>query len=63
MTHVEPKGEFKPEPLLILDQRSLILWNQAIEKAKVYLSHYGLEESTWEMNKSMRETFPFLFVG
>ena len=35
LVQVEPEGEFKVEPLHILDQREITLWNKVITQIKV----------------------------
>ena len=58
---VEPKGEFKIEPMHILDRKVTMLRNRAIGKVKVQWEHYGPEEATWELEYAMRLAHPFLF--
>ena len=58
---VEPKGEFRIEPMRILDRKVTMLWNQAIGQVKVQWKHYGPDEATWELEDAIRVAHPFLF--
>ena len=58
---VEPEGEFRIEPMHILDRKVNMLRNQAIGQVKVQWEHYGPEEATWELEDAMQLTHPFLF--
>ena len=61
LIQVEPKGEFRTEPMCILDRKVTMLWNRAIGRVKVQWEHYRPEEATWELEYSMRLAHPFLF--
>ena len=58
---VEPEGEFKTEPLHILDRKFSMLQNRVVGQVKVQWKHYGPDEATWEMEDSMQLAHPFLF--
>ena len=45
---VEPEGEFLPEPLQILAQEEIELWNRIVAKLKVQWKHFSPAEATWE---------------
>ena len=61
LVQVEPEGEFRTEPLCILDKKVKVLQNRAVGQVKVQWEHYGPEEDTWELEDSMRLVHPFLF--
>ena len=58
---VEPEGEFRIEPMHILDRKVTMLRKRAIGQVKVQWEHYGPEKATWELEDSMRLAHPFLF--
>ena len=58
---MEPEGEFKIEPMRILDRKVTMLWNWAIGQVKVQWDHYRTEEAMWELEDAMRLAHPFLF--
>ena len=58
---VEPEGEFRIEPMHILDRKVTMLRSRAIGKVKAQWDHYGPEEATWELEDSMWLAHPFLF--
>ena len=58
---VEPEGEFRIEPMRILDRKVTMLRNRAIGQVKVQWEHFGPEEATWELEDAMRLAHPFLF--
>ena len=59
---VEPEGEFQTEPLCILDKKVTLLRNRAIRQGKMQWKHFGLDEATWDLEDSMKEAYPFLFL-
>ena len=58
---VELEGEFRIEPMHILDRKVTMLQNWAIQQVKVQWEHYGPEEATWELEDAMQLAHPFLF--
>ena len=58
---VETEGDFKTEPLFILDKKVIVLQNRSVGKVKVQWKHYGLDEATWDLEDAMRVAHPFLF--
>ena len=58
---MEPEGEFRIEPMRILDRKVTMLRNRAIGQVKVQWEHYGPKEATWELEDAMRLAHPFLF--
>ena len=50
---VELEGEFRIEPMRILDKKVTMLWNRAIGQVKVQWENYGPEEATWELEDAM----------
>ena len=50
---VEPEGEFRIEPMGILDKKVTMLRNRAIGQVKVQWEHFRPEEATWELVDAM----------
>ena len=47
--------------MCILDSRDQVLQRKTVRLVRVLWRHYGVEESTWECEDTMRATCPFLF--
>ena len=58
---VDTDGTFKEGPVCILDSRDQVLRRNTVRLVRVLWRHYGVEESTWEREDTMRATYPFLF--
>ena len=58
---VDTDGTFEEGPVCILDSRDQVLRRKTVRLVSVLWRHYGVEESTWERDDTMRATFPFLF--
>ena len=58
---VDTDGTFEEEPVCILDSRDQVLRRKTVRLVRVLWRHYGVEESTWEREDTMRATYPFLF--
>ena len=58
---VDIDGTFEEGPMSILDSRDQVLRRKAVRLVRVLWQHYGVEESTWEREDTMRATYPFLF--
>ena len=58
---VDTDGTFEEGPVCILDSRDQFLRRQTVRLVRVLWRHYGVEESTWEREDTMRATYPFLF--
>ena len=58
---VDTDGTFEEGPVCILDSRDQVLWRKTMTLVRVLWRHYGVEESTWEREDTMRDTNPFLF--
>ena len=58
---MEPKGEFVPEPLHIMDKREAQLRRCTIVQLKVQWKHFEADEATWENEATMRKAYPALF--
>ena len=52
---------FEEGPIYILDSRDQVLPRKTVRLVRVLWRHYGVEESTWECEDTMRATYPFLF--
>ena len=58
---VDTDGTFEEGPMCILDSRDLVLRRKTLRLVRVLWWHYGVEESTWECEDTMRATYPFSF--
>ena len=58
---VDTDGTFEEGPMCILDSRDKVLRRKTVRLVRVLWRHYGVEESTWEREDTMRATYPFLF--
>ena len=58
---IDTYGTFKEGPMCILDGRDQVLRRKTVRLVRVLWWHYGVEESTWEREDTMRATYPFLF--
>ena len=58
---VDTNGTFEEGPVCILDSRDKVLRRKTVRLVRVLWRHYGVEESTWEREDTMRATYPFLF--
>ena len=58
---VDTDGTFEEEPVCILDSRDQVMRRKTVRLVRVLWQHYGVEESTWERENTMRATYPFLF--
>ena len=58
---VDAYGTFEEGPVCILDSCDQVLRRKAVRLVRVLWRHYGVEESTWEREDTMRATYPFLF--
>ena len=58
---VDTDGTFEEGPVCILDSRDQVLRRKTLRIVKVLWRHYGVEESTWEREDTMRATYHFLF--
>jgi hypothetical protein len=53
---------YEETPMKILDRKDQVLRNKNISLVKVLWSDYSVEESSWELEESMRNKYPHLFV-
>ena len=58
---VDTDGTFEEGPMCIMDSRDKVLRRKTVRLVRVLWRHYGVEESTWEREDTMRATYPFLF--
>ena len=58
---VDTNGTFEEGPVCIIDSHDQVLRRKIVRLVKVLWRHYGVEESTWEREDTMRATYPFLF--
>ena len=58
---VDTDGTFEEGPVCILDSRNQVLRRKTARLVRVLWRHYGVEESTWEREDTMRATYPFFF--
>ena len=47
--------------MCILNSRDHVLRRKTVKLVRVLWRHYGVEESTWEREDTMRATYSFLF--
>ena len=47
--------------MCIFDSSDKVLRRKTVRLVRVLWRHYGVEESTWEGEDTMRATYPFLF--
>ena len=45
----------------IMDSQDQVLQHKTVRLVKVLWQHRGVEEATWELEDTMRATYPFLF--
>ena len=58
---VDTNGTFEEGPVCIVDSRDQVLRLKTVRLVLVLWRHYGVEESTWEHEDTMRATYPFSF--
>ena len=58
---VDTDETFEEGPVCILDSRDQVLRRKTVRLVRVLWRHFGVEESTWEREDTMRATYPFLF--
>ena len=58
---VDTDGTFEEGPVCFVDSCDQVLRRKAVRLVLVLGRHYGVEESTWEREDTMRATYPFLF--
>ena len=58
---VDTYGTFEEGPVYNLDSQDQVLRRKTVWLVRVLWQHYGVEESTWEREDTMRATYPFLF--
>ena len=49
------------EPVYIVDSRYQVFRRKTVRLVGVLWRHFGVEDSTWEREDTMRATYPFLF--
>ena len=58
---VDTDETFKEGPVCIVDSHDQVLRRKTVRLVRVLWWHYGVEESTWEHEDTVRATYPFLF--
>ena len=58
---VDTNETFEEGPVCILDSRDQVMRRKTVRLVRVLWRHYGVEESTWEREDTMRATYHFLF--
>jgi hypothetical protein len=53
---------YEETPMRILDRKDQVLRNKNISLVKLLWSDYSVEEGSWELEESMRNKYPNLFV-
>ncbi|XP_019195878.1 PREDICTED: uncharacterized protein LOC109189722 [Ipomoea nil] len=52
---------YEERPLRILDFKTRDTRRKSVKMVKVWWTHHGVEEATWELESTMRERYPELF--
>ena len=55
---IDTDGTFEEGPVCILDSCDQVLRRKTVRLVRVLWRHYGVEESTWELEDTMRATIP-----
>ena len=58
---VDTDGTFEERPVCIIDSRDQVLRRKIVRLVRVLWQHRGVEESVWEREDTMHDTYPFLF--
>ena len=58
---IDTDGTFEEGPICILDSRDQVLRRKTMRLVKVMWQQRGVKEGTWEIEDTMRATYPFLF--
>ena len=58
---VDTDETFEEGPVCIVDSCDQVLRCKTVRLVRVLWRNYGVEESTWEREDTMRATYPFLF--
>ena len=58
---VDTDDTFEEGPVCILDSHDQVLRCKTVRLVRVLWRHYGVEESTWEREDTMRATYLFFF--
>ena len=58
---VDTDETFEEGPVCIVDSRDQVLRRKTVRLVRVRWRYYGIEESMWEREDTMRTTYPFLF--
>ena len=58
---VDTDETFEEGPGCIVDSRDQVLRHKTVRLVRVLWQHYGVEESTWEREDTMRATYPLSF--
>ena len=58
---VDIDATFEEGRVCIVDSRDQVLRRKIVRLVRVLWRHYGVEDSTWEREDTMRATYPFLF--
>ena len=60
--HIKDNLSFEAQPIKIEDRQIKQLWGQTISMVKV-LWDVRSGDSTWELEETIRESYPHLFTG
>ena len=58
---IDTDGTFEEGPICILDSRDQVLRRKTVRLEKVLWRNYGVKESTWEREDTMRAIYSVLF--
>jgi hypothetical protein len=59
---IQPNMTYEETPMRILDKKEQVLRNKSISLVKVLWNNHSVEEASWELEESMRNKYPHLFV-
>jgi hypothetical protein len=59
---IQPNMTYDETPMRILDRKDQVLRNKSISLVKVLWNNHSVEEASWELEESMRNKYPHLFV-
>ena len=58
---IDMDGTFEEGLVHIMDNQDQVLRHKTVRLVKVLWQYRGVEEETWELEDTMRATYPFLF--
>ena len=59
---VVENATYKEKPIQVLDRKEQVLRSKVIPLVKVLWQYHDMEEATWELEASIRDRYPELFI-